>query len=343
MKAALRRAIARPAIPILAAAVMSACAAAPPQAPDASAIAPQLTGDHFIADDGVALPLRVWQPDGKPKAVILALHGFDDYSNAFTGPGGDWAKDGIATYAYDQRGFGAAPPARGIWPGTARLVLDLNEASHLLRDRYPTLPLFLLGESMGGAVIIVAESGTIDARRPEADGIVLSAPAIWGRASMTVLERTALWLGDRIVPGMTVTGQGLHIMASDNIAMLWALGRDPLVIKATRIDTIKGLVDLMDEAQEAPPRFDKPLLLLYGEKDQVIPNEATQAFIAHLSQADTTVPRRIARYSNGYHLLLRDLDAALVRRDIEAWIADTTAPLPSGADRRAAPGLAANR
>jgi len=50
------------------------------------------------------------------KAVILALHGFNDYANAFDGPGEIWAKEGIVTYAYDQRGFGAAPE-RGLWPG----------------------------------------------------------------------------------------------------------------------------------------------------------------------------------------------------------------------------------
>ena len=53
------------------------------------------------------------------RAVILALHGFNDYSNAFEGPGEVWAGHGIATYAYDQRGFGAAPE-RGLWPGTRR-------------------------------------------------------------------------------------------------------------------------------------------------------------------------------------------------------------------------------
>jgi pimeloyl-ACP methyl ester carboxylesterase len=70
---------------------------------------PRFTGTSFVAADGQVLPLRKWLPDGGAKAVILALHGFNDYSNAFEGPGEAWAKRGIATYAYDQRGFGAAP------------------------------------------------------------------------------------------------------------------------------------------------------------------------------------------------------------------------------------------
>src|SRR3546814_11848388 len=41
---------------------------------------------------------------------------------------------------------------------------------------------------------------------------------------------------------------------------------------------------------------------------------------------------RLAIYPEGYHLLLRDLQANRVVDDILAWIANRDAPLPSGAD-----------
>src|SRR4029077_10802192 len=69
---------------------------------------PRFTESSFITADGQTLPLRKWLPqahsNSEAKAVILALHGFNDYDNAFDGPGETWAKQGIATYAYDQRG-----------------------------------------------------------------------------------------------------------------------------------------------------------------------------------------------------------------------------------------------
>src|SRR6185312_7174511 len=80
--------------------------AVPPAAPP---FQPVLTHQVLVASDGAHLPLRFWLPEDKPRAVILALHGFNDYSEAFALPAAQWAKDGIATYAYDQRGFGAAP------------------------------------------------------------------------------------------------------------------------------------------------------------------------------------------------------------------------------------------
>ena len=69
------------------------CAGSDPQGPPSppGSVTPAITASSFIADDGTALPLKSWLPDGKPTAVILALHGFNDYSKAFAGAGVAWA------------------------------------------------------------------------------------------------------------------------------------------------------------------------------------------------------------------------------------------------------------
>jgi alpha-beta hydrolase superfamily lysophospholipase len=208
----------------------------------------------------------------------------------------------------------------------------------VLRERYPGVPLFLLGESMGGAVAIVAETGFEGTPPPRADGLILEGPAVWGREGMTVAERVTLWFGDRIFPGLKVTGRGLGIVPSDNTEMLRALGRDPLVIKETRVDAIKGLVDLMDDALAAAPGLNTPLLFLYGDHDEIIPRDSTRRFLAMLPPGE---PRRVAFYPKGYHMLLRDLEAEVVRRDVETWVSNPEIALPSGADRHAEDALAA--
>jgi len=49
---------------------------------------PKIEKEHFIAADGAKLPVRSWLPkDSAVKAVVVALHGFNDYSNAFTATG----------------------------------------------------------------------------------------------------------------------------------------------------------------------------------------------------------------------------------------------------------------
>jgi alpha-beta hydrolase superfamily lysophospholipase len=305
-------------------------------------VTPGFTDHEFIASDGARLPLRKWLPSRPVKAAILALHGFNDYSHAFEMPGKAWAARGIATFAYDQRGFGAAPD-RGMWVGEGRLAVDAITALHLLRRTYPGRPVYLLGESMGGAVAILAATGTMKgvipraegAPKAEADGVVLSAPAVWGRTTMALLPKAALFVAVRFFPDAVLTGSGLGIRISDNNAVLRQMARDPLIIKGTRIDAVYGLVDLMDSALAAAPFLDVPLLLMYGARDEVVPRRPVAEFVADLP-ATPRHPRRLAYYPAGYHLLLRDLDGGVVADDIASWIANPHAPLPSAADAAAA-------
>jgi alpha-beta hydrolase superfamily lysophospholipase len=295
---------------------------------------PRLTDHEFVAADGVAMPLRAWLPPGEDparvKAVILALHGFNDYSNAFAIPAALWARDGIATYAYDQRGFGRAPD-HGLRPGRAPLAADAATAVSLLRRRYPGRPVYLLGESMGAAVATVAETGESGTQKPDVDGIILAAPAVWGYETMNLPERIGLWMMVRLFPTMTFTGRQLHIVACDNRAVLEALARDPLVIKETRVDAVYGLVGLMTAALDAAPKLTVPLLLQYGAHDEVVPRDPVQMFVGDLPRA-AGVGRRLAYYPAGYHMIYRDLDGPTVAGDVASWVLDRAAPLPSRED-----------
>jgi alpha-beta hydrolase superfamily lysophospholipase len=316
------------------AAFLAACAAGRVP-PGPGPTEPRLTDSLLVAPDGMELALRSWRPEGEPTAVLLALHGFNDYSRAFKAPGEWWADRGIATYAYDQRGFGETS-YRGLWAGTEALVDDLKTAVRLLRARHPGTPLYLLGDSMGGAVVLVAMTG---AKPPNVDGAILVAPAVWARSQMPFYMRGALWVAARLLPWAQVTGEGLDIQASDNIERLREMGRDPLYVKRTRIGALEGLTDLMSEALDRGGRLRAPALLLYGEKDEVIPLEPTLA-LWHRLPDGPRAEQRPALYAEGWHLLLQDLGAERVLADIVAWIADPRAPLPSGADLRALDALA---
>jgi alpha-beta hydrolase superfamily lysophospholipase len=296
---------------------------------------PQLANDRIVAADGTTLPLTVWKPDGAPRAVILALHGFNDYANAFAVPGPEWAAQGIITYAYDQRGFGRSRDI-GLWPGTETLVADLETATELIAKRHPGVPLYVLGESMGGAVVMIAGA---EHRLTPASGAILVAPAVRGRETLNIFDRAGLWFFAHTVPWLAGQpgGRPFHY-PSDNIAMLRKYSRDPLVIKDTRIDAVWGLVDLMDAGLDAAPRFDMPALIQIGGRDDLIPGSPTRLMV-RLPAGPPTGQRRIAIYADGYHMLLRDLHGELPIRDIAFWVLNpgSTAALPSGAERQPAP------
>lgn len=301
--------------------------------PGPASAAPQLHAAHFVAADGAVLPVRQWLPrSAQPKAVVVALHGFNDYSRAFEPLGGYLQTHGIGCYAYDQRGFGLAP-GRGLWAGVEAYARDLEAVTAQVRARHPGAPVYLLGESMGSAVAIIAMTS---ASPPRADGLILSAPAVWSRETMPWYQRHLLALSSHTVPWLRLTGEGLGVMASDNIEMLRGLGRDPNVIKATRVDAIHGLADLMDAAQDRVAALRVPTLVLYGERDEIIPRTPVMALLDKLPPGT-----RFAYYRQGYHLLLRDLQAETPWRDIAAWVTAPAEPLPSGAERHVAEGFPA--
>jgi len=301
---------------------------------------PDLRGDAIIAPDGAALPLRRFAPEGPPRAVLLALHGFNDHSGNFlTDSLPALNEGGMLVYAYDQRGFGRAPN-RGYWAGAETMASDAIAAAQVIRRRHPDLPLFMLGESMGAAVAIVASGA---ATPPPVDGYILLTPALWAREYMNGLMRGGLWLASRTIPLAQFSGGVGGIVASDNTDALRRLGRDPLVIRSTRVDSAVGLVDLMDAAVAAMPRCCRgatgrpvPTLLLVGGRDMIVPNRASRAAALTLAP---DAPVRLGIYRRGFHLLLADRNRDAVARDVISFVTVPTAPLPSGADADAAAWL----
>jgi acylglycerol lipase len=299
---------------------LALCACAPELAPRGSGDnTPAVADGVFITRDGLRLPLRHWDV-AKPRAIIVTLHGMSDYSQAFNLPGPWWAAHGISVYAYDQRGFGGAPN-RGLWAGAPAMRADLGDMVDAARAKFAGVPVYALGESMGGAVVLTALASSPPLR---VDGIILVAPAVWSREDMPLSYRAVLWLGVHVFPGMHVSGEGLHIWATDNLGVLRRLAHDPLYQHSARVDQVYGLVQLMDEARRAPRRMigHPPILFLYGGNDQVIPAGPTQAVAKELGPVTTVI-----RYPNGYHMLLRDLEAEPRWNDVLLWIEKTNPKL----------------
>jgi len=308
-------------IPLLIATIIAGCASPQIQQASAKNGRAHLGTEVAVMPDGYRLPLRRWGDTVRPRALVLALHGFNDYGNAFADLGAFLANRNILTYAYDQRGFGVSAQ-RGRWAGEQRMIADAKTLSQLLRERYPGVPLFLIGESMGGAVVIAAAAADI-----QAEGIVLIAPAVWSRENMNPVQRLLLKVAAHTVPWLKLTGKGLHIRPSDNLDMLRAFSADPLVIKKTRIDALWGVTNIMDLAIVRATQLPAPTLLLYGENDEIIPKKAFCTLLARIPEDRKGI--RVVLYGNGWHMLTRDLQGKRVQADIAAWLADQDARLPS--------------
>jgi len=293
--------------------------------PDLMFAGPRLEANDVVSFDGARLGLTRWDAKGEPWAVIVGVHGMNDYANAFHLAGRYWAGEGITTLAYDQRGFGRSPQ-RGIWAPDDLRIEDLRTVVALARQAYPHAIIAVAGESLGGAVAIEAFASD---RPPAADRLILLAPAVWGWKTQPLTYKIALWVADHIVPGKVFEPPASLVRAvspTDNRAEMFIMSYDANMVWGARTDALYGLVNTMDRAWRDVGKLRAPTLYLYGARDQIIPRNAT----------DTAIPRlppgnRTACYAQGHHLLLVDEQSLDVWRDAETFLRDPAAPLPSGA------------
>lgn len=299
----------RLAILVALAALLSACVSFP-DAPAAIAT-PTIDEDAVISVDGARLGLSRWEARD-PIAVIIAVHGMNDYANAFHYAGPYWAERGVSVYAYDQRGFGRSPEA-GRWPGGDALKNDLRAVIAAVHASHQGLPIYVAGHSMGAAVIMAA----IKDAPLGVDGVILAAPGVWGGASMPLFYRATLNLAASFAPAKTLTGERAGRQASDNIEFLRAMYEDPFVIKDTRLDAVLGAVRMMGDGWDATDEISENILFVYGEKDEIVPLKAMRKAARRLCGAVRTIA-----YPESWHLILSDLGREKVLDDILHWIAD---------------------
>lgn len=304
--------------------------------PGAGFHGPEITADAVVSFDGARLGLQTWAAqDAEPWAVVIGVHGMNDYANAFHIAGPRWAAQGITTYAYDQRGFGRSP-GRGVWAGDELMIEDLRTVTALARARHPKALIVVAGESMGGSVAAAAFASD---RPPTADRLVLLSPGVWGFSTQPLPYKAALWLAANFTASKVYTPPAFvtnRIYPTDNLEELRAMGRDRLMIWGARSDTLYGLVKLMSRASREVGHDRLPTLYLYGAQDDIIPKTAAFRAVRNLTPADRT-----AYYAAGHHLLTRDHQGPVVMDDIVAFIRDPDAPLPSGAPP--IPGFGAER
>jgi alpha-beta hydrolase superfamily lysophospholipase len=158
---------------------------------------------------------------------------------------------------------------------------------------------------------------------------VLISPAVWGWSSQPLAYQIALQAAAHLAPAKVFTPPGFvtsHVQASDNVAELEAMGRDPLMIWGARSDALYGLVNTMQNGWRDIGAVRSPTLYLLGAHDEIIPRAPALDAARRLPAGSRT-----AEYREGWHLLLRDKQAGAVYGDIAAFIRDPAAPLPSGA------------
>ena len=271
----------------------------------------QLDGDRLIVGDGAVLPMMRWQPEDEPRAIMLGLHAYGDYRRSFRLSGPWFADHGVELIAYDQRGFGETE-SRGVWPGADHLIQDFSDVVSILRTSYPHLPLYVIGESMGGAVAL---AGLASGQAEGVDRLIVASPGVGGGMPLRQLHDSVLRLAALALPWLAIELRrgGRPWLDPSEAARL---ADDPQILRELSVGTYEGLVDLATIASEGLRGELPPTLLLYGELDGTIPRRAIDDLAGMLDHELDD----FRYYPDRHHLILHEADAEAVFSDCLKWL-----------------------
>ncbi|ASK35298.1 alpha/beta hydrolase [Alcanivorax sp. N3-2A] len=182
------------------------------------------------------MAMQQWPPPGNTRGVIVALHSFGDYRAAFNLAAPALARRGYRVYAFDQAGFGTRN-LNDCWAGEERLVDDAARAVADAARQHPGQPLYLLGESLGGAVAILVAQ-----RHPELPirGLILAAPAVREGIRLRYGWNVLIASAAILAPGYRLT---VNRAPDDPLLAPEAARRladDPRVMRRVRMDSYWG-------------------------------------------------------------------------------------------------------
>jgi alpha-beta hydrolase superfamily lysophospholipase len=266
---------------------------------------------HFTGSGGVRLFRRTWRPAGPVRGVVINLHGLGDHSGLYPTLVDHLTARGFAVHAPDLRGNGRSPGQRAYVARWDEFREDLGALVDLVRREEGSLPLFLLGNSMGGLIVLDYALRHPDGLR----GVIAAAPPL-GRLSVPAPLMALGRIASRLWPRFSLTtGMDLSGLARDP-AVRETLLADPLFHRYGTARLSTEVVKTIAEVQAAAPRFPLPVLILHGSSDRMVRPEGSRAFIARVGHPD----HELREYPAGYHVLFADLDRVQVLGDLERWL-----------------------
>lgn len=262
--------------------------------------------------DGTTMLLRIWKPEGTPKAVVLGIHGLGSHSGLLSFMAEQFTSHGYIFYAPDMRGFGTFPGRKGHVDSFDEFIDDMDSLVAYLRLLHQDGKLFLFGHSLGGLHVI-----RYVANHPEeVDGIILVCPAVSERLKMSGATRSIASVLSKL-NSKRYFSNGLDFdLISRNPEVVKENREDPLRFdKATPRFGVEGL-RASEEGFNLANKITLPVLGQQTGDDMILIPERNMEFFNNIASEDKT----IKFYPGLYHEPFQDEGGEEVLADIFNWL-----------------------
>ena len=221
----------------------------------------------------------------------------------------------FAVYGFDLRGYGRSEGRRAYVKHWVDFREDLRLFVELVRRDGASAPLFLLGVSLGGLIVV-----NYALHHPEGiHGLIAMAPAL-DASGVPAARRVLLHGLSKIAPRLALKpGLDSALLTRDSKTLQVFLS-DPLWQTKVTLRLASETISAMTGTLKRLPSLKLPLLVLHGTADAIIPPIAGQ----RLHQLAGSADKELHLYDGAYHILSMETNRAEVFSDISAWIAKRT-------------------
>ncbi|MGC1307968.1 MAG: lysophospholipase [Phormidesmis sp.] len=264
---------------------------------------------------------------GKVKGVLALIHGLGEHSGRYCAVVRALTAAGYAIYAFDNQGHGRSEGQRGHINRWQDYRDNTNAFLQLVRQQEPTAPLFLMGHSLGGLIVldyVLRSAQSPQFQSFEIKGILVSAPPMQpvGNATHSVRAVVARLLSG-LFPRFTLNmGLDQGCLSRDDTVIEQA-EEDPLVHPYVTLRWGSETIATIDWVKAHMSQLSLPILLIHGGADPIIDPAGSQAVFQQIKLPEKT----LCIYPDSYHEPHNDLDADRVTADMVSWLDDRLSDL----------------
>lgn len=254
------------------------------------------------------------------KGVLALVHGLGEHSGRYCTLITALTAAGYAVFAYDNQGHGRSQGQRGHIDRWQDYRNNTQTFLQLVRQQEPDAPLFLMGHSLGGLIVldyVLSSAGCPQFQAFNLRGMIVSAPPIQPTSGTAkpiriLLARLLSGLFPRFTLKMGLEKCGL----SRNPEVVEAAAEDPLTHPYVTLRWGSETLKTIEWVKAHVSQLRLPILLTHGEADPIIAPEGSRQIFQQMQSKDKT----LRLYPDSFHEPHNDLDADVVASDLVGWL-----------------------
>lgn len=262
--------------------------------------------------DGLELYANAWTPDGQARGLVCLVHGLGEHIGRYQDDAAALTQAGYILAGFDQRGFGQSAGRKGHTPSLDAYFDDIGHFLDATAQRYPSLPTFLYGHSMGGILVLAYTP----LRRPPVVGVIATSPGLKSSIEAQKAKVLLVKLLGSALPTLTLQSEIDAQMLSRDPRVAEEYVNDPLVHTTVTAGWGKAMLQAVPLAYQQAPNFPVPLLLMHGADDQIAYPEGSRLYAGLAPQDKLT----FKEWKGFKHELHTDAEKAVIFETMAAWL-----------------------